>query len=89
MMKNRKLVIDKKMLLAIFKNRLEGLEPKNAPLCFSDVVPIVKQILIEETLVYTRGNQTQAAKIIGINRSSLREWMKRKDNYQRNRKSTL
>ncbi|MCP5420972.1 MAG: DNA-binding transcriptional regulator Fis [Gammaproteobacteria bacterium] len=53
--------------------RLGGLPPANL---YKLVLEEVEQPLLETVLQYTRGNQTRAAEILGINRSTLRKKLK-------------
>ncbi|WP_052478956.1 helix-turn-helix domain-containing protein [Vibrio jasicida] len=39
----------------------------------SDLLPEIKQAIAEEMLLYTRGNQSKAARLLGINRKTLRD----------------
>ncbi len=40
---------------------------------YQNIMMIMDEILIEETLLYTNGIQAKAAKILGINRNTLRK----------------
>lgn len=53
--------------------RLGGQPPANL---YKLVVEEVELPLLETVLRYTRGNQTRAAEILGINRSTLRKKLK-------------
>jgi Fis family transcriptional regulator len=59
-------------LLDYFR-RLGGQPPANL---YKLVLEEVEQPLLETVLQYTRGNQTRAAEILGINRSTLRKKLK-------------
>ncbi len=39
----------------------------------SHLLPEIKQAIVEEMLLYTRGNQSKAARLLGINRKTLRD----------------
>lgn len=45
----------------------------------SKVMALLEKPLIEQTLIKTRGNQTKAAEILGINRGTLRQRLKAHD----------
>ncbi|TPW13793.1 MAG: Fis family transcriptional regulator factor for inversion stimulation protein [Halothiobacillaceae bacterium] len=49
---------------------LDGHNPTNI---YHMVLKEVEKPLLEEVLRYTRGNQTKAAEVLGINRSTLRK----------------
>ncbi|PCD85240.1 hypothetical protein COR52_27815 [Vibrio mediterranei] len=38
------------------------------------VIPVLKRLFAEELLVYSDGNQSEAARIAGVNRGTLRDW---------------
>ncbi|KYQ80369.1 protein ninH [Acinetobacter sp. NRRL B-65365] len=40
---------------------------------YTDVLAILEKTLFEYTLIKTRGNQTKAAEILGLNRTTLRK----------------
>ena len=55
---------------------LEGEEPG---LVYDMVIAKVEKPLLETVLNYTEGNQTRAAKILGLNRNTLRKKLKQYD----------
>ncbi|MCB1949017.1 helix-turn-helix domain-containing protein [Nitrosomonas sp.] len=57
-----------------YLNDLDGEKP--CPV-YDMVILSVEKPLIEVILQYTHGNQTQAAEILGINRNTLRQKIKR------------
>ncbi len=57
-----------------YLNDLDG----EKPCCIHDMVILsVEKPLIEVILQHTHGNQTQAAELLGINRNTLRQKIKR------------
>jgi Fis family transcriptional regulator, factor for inversion stimulation protein len=40
---------------------------------YADVIALLEKPLFEYTLIKTRGNQTKAAEILGLNRTTLRK----------------
>ncbi len=57
-----------------YLNDLDGEKPS----CIHDMVILsVEKPLIEVILQHTQGNQTQAAELLGINRNTLRQKIKR------------
>lgn len=59
--------------LEAYFRRLEGHEPSNL---YKLVLREVEQPLLETVMRYTQGNQTRAAEILGLNRSTLRKKLK-------------
>ena len=56
-----------------YLNDLDGEKPGNL---YSMVIQSVEKPLIEIAIQHTKGNQTQAAGLLGINRNTLRQKMK-------------
>lgn len=56
-----------------YLNDLDGEKPGNL---YSMVIQSVEKPLIEIAIQHTKGNQTQAAELLGINRNTLRQKMK-------------
>lgn len=56
-----------------YLNDLDGEKPRNI---YSMVINSVEKPLIEIAIQHTKGNQTQAAELLGINRNTLRQKMK-------------
>jgi Fis family transcriptional regulator, factor for inversion stimulation protein len=54
-------------------DRLNGHDPKDL---YEIVMKEIEPPLLEATLKHTRGNQTKAAKYLGMNRSTLRKKLK-------------
>lgn len=54
-------------------NDLDGEKPGHL---YSMVIQSVEKPLIEIVIQHTKGNQTQAAELLGINRNTLRQKMK-------------
>lgn len=66
-------------VLSAFKNyynHLEGSEPTDVMELFESQA---KAAAIEATMNYTRGNQSKAAKVMGISRGTLRKLLKKYD----------
>jgi len=59
--------------LEAYFRRLEGHVPSNL---YKLVLQEVEQPLLETVMRYTQGNQTRAAEILGLNRSTLRKKLK-------------
>lgn len=59
--------------LEVYFRRLEGHVPSNL---YKLVLQEVELPLLETVMRYTRGNQTRAAEILGLNRSTLRKKLK-------------
>lgn len=59
--------------LDAYFRRLEGHVPSNL---YKFVLQEVEPPLLETVMRYTRGNQTRAAEILGLNRSTLRKKLK-------------
>ncbi|HXH03700.1 MAG TPA: DNA-binding transcriptional regulator Fis [Candidatus Competibacteraceae bacterium] len=62
-----------KSALHEYFQRLDGDLPSNL---YQLVLEQMEQPLLETVLHYTRGNQTRAAAVLGINRSTLRKKLK-------------
>ena len=60
--------------LRIYLNQLSGHEPENLYKMF---VEEVERPLLESVTQYCNGNQTKAAKYLGLNRGTLRKKLKR------------
>jgi Fis family transcriptional regulator, factor for inversion stimulation protein len=45
----------------------------NTTNAYAEVMAILEKTLFQETLIKTRGNQTKAAQILGLNRSTFRK----------------
>jgi len=56
-----------------YLNDLDGEKPRHL---YSMVIHSVEKPLIEIAIQHTKGNQTQAAELLGINRNTLRQKMK-------------
>lgn len=59
--------------LGSYLNDLDGEKPVNI---YNMVIHSVEKPLIEIAIQHTKGNQTQAAELLGINRNTLRQKMK-------------
>jgi len=63
--------------LEAYFRRLEGHVPSHVPSnLYKLVLQEVELPLLETVMRYTRGNQTRAAEILGLNRSTLRKKLK-------------
>ena len=60
-------------VIGSYLNDLDGEKPGHI---YSMVINSVEKPLIEIAIQHTRGNQTQAAELLGINRNTLRQKMK-------------
>ena len=60
-----------KEYIKAFYSMCPDLEDNSA--IYHSTIKIVEEVLIEETLIYTNGVQARAAKILGINRNTLRK----------------
>jgi len=65
-------VIDRSEIQTYIKSKLAIEDVKPSAVDVSDILPMVKETLVETVLIHTRGNQSQAARILGINRGTLR-----------------
>ncbi|MDK9789937.1 helix-turn-helix domain-containing protein [Vibrio sp. D431a] len=72
------LIIDKKTLVNFLKTELEPtrLDMKAKP-DMSWVLPMVKEEIFKEVLHHCNGNQTKAAKMLGVNRGNYSEHLKK------------
>ncbi|WP_289007816.1 DNA-binding transcriptional regulator Fis, partial [uncultured Idiomarina sp.] len=57
-----------------FLRQLDGQDPEEL---YELVLSEVEAPLLEEVMTYTRGNQTRAATMLGINRGTLRKKLKK------------
>ncbi|UJP05515.1 MAG: Fis family transcriptional regulator [Nitrosomonas sp.] len=55
---------------------LDDLDGEKPTQIYNMVISSVEKPLIEITMQYTNGNQTQAAEVLGINRNTLRQKIK-------------
>lgn len=62
-----------KSMMDNYFSDLDGHEPGNL---YEMVVREVERPLLESVMVHTRGNQSKAAKLLGINRGTLRKKLK-------------
>lgn len=62
-----------KSMMDNYFSDLDGHEPGNL---YEMVVREVERPLLETVMVHTRGNQSKAAKLLGINRGTLRKKLK-------------
>nr|WP_241974382.1 DNA-binding transcriptional regulator Fis [Aliidiomarina minuta] len=63
-----------KQALNNFLTQLEGEDPQEL---YELVLSEVEAPLLEEVMTFTRGNQTRAATMLGINRGTLRKKLKK------------
>ncbi|WP_113907851.1 DNA-binding transcriptional regulator Fis [Aliidiomarina celeris] len=63
-----------KQALNNFLGQLDGQDPEEL---YELVLAEVEAPLLEEVMTYTRGNQTRAATMLGINRGTLRKKLKK------------
>lgn len=63
-----------KQALNSFLKQLDGQDPEEL---YELVLAEVEAPLLEEVMTYTRGNQTRAATMLGINRGTLRKKLKK------------
>jgi Fis family transcriptional regulator len=63
-----------KQALHSFLKQLDGHDPEQL---YDVVLAELEAPLLEEVMTYTRGNQTRAATMLGINRGTLRKKLKR------------
>jgi Fis family transcriptional regulator, factor for inversion stimulation protein len=63
-----------KQALNSFLKQLDGHDPEQL---YDVVLAELEAPLLEEVMTYTRGNQTRAATMLGINRGTLRKKLKR------------
>lgn len=63
-----------KQALNNFLKQLDGQDPDDL---YELVLSEVEAPLLEEVMTYTRGNQTRAATMLGINRGTLRKKLKK------------
>ena len=71
-MNNHPSPIDKNFLKQLVRSKLEPTwsDSKYSTPDMSWVTPVVLDVLYSELMIHTRGNQTKAAKILGINRGN-------------------
>lgn len=71
-MNNHPSPIDKNFLKQLVRSKLEPTwsDSKSSTPGMSWVTPVVLDVLYSELMIHTRGNQTKAAKILGINRGN-------------------
>ncbi|WP_188047990.1 helix-turn-helix domain-containing protein [Vibrio vulnificus] len=71
-MNNHPSPIDKKFLKQFVRSELEPTWSDSKPSMpdMSWITPVVLDVLYSELMIHTRGNQTKAAKILGINRGN-------------------
>ena len=65
-----------KSLLEDYFNELDGHQPADL---YQMVLAEIEQPLLETVLTYTRGNQSKAAAMLGLNRGTLRKKLKQYD----------
>ncbi|RUO76843.1 DNA-binding transcriptional regulator Fis [Pseudidiomarina taiwanensis] len=63
-----------KQAIHSFLKQLDGQDPEEL---YELVLAEVEAPLLEEVMTYTRGNQTRAATMLGINRGTLRKKLKK------------
>ena len=63
-----------KQAINSFLRQLDGQDPEDL---YELVLSEVEAPLLEEVMTYTRGNQTRAATMLGINRGTLRKKLKK------------
>ena len=63
-----------KQAINSFLRQLDGQDPEEL---YELVLSEVEAPLLEEVMTYTRGNQTRAATMLGINRGTLRKKLKK------------
>ncbi|MEZ8803811.1 helix-turn-helix domain-containing protein [Vibrio splendidus] len=69
-------IIDKQNLITTLKLMLEPTRTeRHATPDVSWIVPMVRDVLLEEMIVHARGNQVKAARQLGINRGTLRNYL--------------
>ena len=68
--------LDKKSLARIIRSELEPLwTDRKATPDVSWVMRMVRDTLCDELLIHCRGNQSRAAKMLGVNRGSYRKYI--------------
>lgn len=65
-------MIEQSEIRAYLSRTLDGVDSKKETPDLSHVLPTVKGTLIEMVLIHTRGNQSKAARMLGINRGTLK-----------------
>lgn len=65
-------MIEQSEIRAYLSHTLDGVDSKKETPDLSHILPTVKGALIEMVLIHTRGNQSKAAKILGISRGTLK-----------------
>lgn len=83
-MNNHLSPIDKNHLKKLLRSELDPTwsDSLSATPDMSWVTPIVLETLFTELMIHTRGNQTKAAKMLGINRGSFSSKIKRISNHE-------
>ncbi|WP_132785137.1 helix-turn-helix domain-containing protein [Vibrio crassostreae] len=79
-MNNHPSPIDKNFLKQLVRSKLEPTwsDSKSSTPDMSWITPVVLDVLYSELMIHTRGNQTKAAKILGINRGNFSAKLKQK-----------
>ena len=73
---NSSAITDKKTLVNLIKTELEPTRSSlNTTPDMAWITPLVRDILFDEVLIYCRGNQSKAAKMLGLNRGTYRKYI--------------
>ncbi|MGY3570225.1 helix-turn-helix domain-containing protein [Vibrio paucivorans] len=69
-----RIALENEVLRRYFRLQLAAYDYHSETPDLSHILPVVKRMIIKETLIYTLGNKTKAAKLLGINRHTIAKY---------------